>query len=68
MLAFSDLVTLGPNSELFLDQGSDCVDIGDDLAANTDYAAIGLDWTQLTTASDGTLDASPVDAGTHYPP
>jgi predicted outer membrane repeat protein len=68
VLAFSDPITLGPDDELFLDQGSDCIDVGDDVAANTDYAAIFLDWTQLTTASDGTLDASPVDAGTHYAP
>ena len=68
MLAFSDPIELGANSELFLDQGSDCVDIGDDAAATADYGASGLDWDAMTTSSNGTLDVTPVDAGTHYAP
>jgi len=68
MLAFSDPVVLGPNDELFLDQGSDCVDMGDDAAATADYGAIGSNWQQMTTSIDATLDVTPVDAGVHYPP
>ena len=67
-LALTDPFVLGPNGELFLDQDSACVDNGDDVAATADYAAIGLDWQDLTTASDGTLDLTPVDIGVHYLP
>ena len=59
---------LGGGNELFLDQMSVCVDNGDDVTATTDYGAIGLDWTELTTSVDGTTDVSPVDIGVHYDP
>jgi predicted outer membrane repeat protein len=67
-ISATDPFELGPNNELYLDQASLCVDNGNDIAATTDYAAIGLDWQTLTTASDSTLDASPVDMGVHYAP
>ena len=58
-------VELGPDNELFLDQSSGCVDNGDDLIADATYS---VEWQELTTSLDGTLDAPPVDMGAHYVP
>ena len=63
-----DPIELGPNDELFLNQGSLCVDAGDSAAATTDYAALGLDWEMLTTDALGSADEPPVDMGVHYAP
>jgi hypothetical protein len=59
---------VGPNGELFLDQGALCVDAGDDASATDDYAELGLDWQTLTTSIGGALDEPPVDMGVHYVP
>jgi hypothetical protein len=67
-LALNDPFVLGVDGELFLDQTSICVDNGNDVSATTDYAALGLDWQDLTTAADSTLDETPVDMGAHYLP
>jgi hypothetical protein len=68
VIAFSDPFVPGPNGEVFLDQASVCVDGGNDAPATNDYSLIGADWTTMTTALDSSLDASPVDMGTHYTP
>ena len=39
-----------------------CVDAGDDATAT----ALGLDWSNGSTRSDGALDISPVDMGWHW--
>ena len=60
----------GSNGELFINQGSACVNAGSDAAANDatyGFQALGLtDWTGLTTSSAGNLDVTPVDMGRHY--
>lgn len=68
VIALSDPFVVGPDGELFLDQGSICVDNGTDASATADYGAIGLDWQTLTTSSGGVLDTTPVDMGAHYSP
>ncbi len=47
---------------------SPVIDAGDDVAANTAYGAVGLDWTLLTTVPNNMLDIGPVDLGRHYQP
>lgn len=62
----SDPFVAGPDGELFLLPASVCVDAGDSAAASTDYGVIGLDWADLSTQMDGSLDAGIVDMGAHY--
>ena len=62
---------VGPSGELFLIQNSVCVNAGADTAADdvvTGLPAALLDWRDMTTASDGTLDTGTVDMGRHYDP
>jgi len=62
----SDPFVAGPDGELFLLPASLCVDAGDSAAASADYGVIGLDWADLSTQMDGSLDAGIVDMGAHY--
>jgi hypothetical protein len=48
--------------------GTVCVDAGDSMRADMVYAAVGLDWRQLSTATDNRLDVMEVDVGRHYEP
>src|SRR5690606_16549095 len=50
----------------FLLPASGCLDIGDDALADEVFGAAGLDWREMTTQMDGTLDVTPVDPGFHY--
>ncbi len=63
---------LGPDGVIYLNQSSECVDAGDDAAANdgsTGFVAMGLsEWSTMTTSADGSLDADTVDMGRHYVP
>jgi len=56
--------SIGINNSIFLNQSGGCVNIGNDTKAS----AVGLDWSNLTTATTGILDSTPVDAGIHYHP
>lgn len=68
LLTLTDPFVVGVDGEIFLNQGSVCVDNGDTALATADYTAIGLDWATLTTGSSGALDVPPVDMGRHYQP
>ncbi|MEW6775503.1 MAG: tandem-95 repeat protein [Bdellovibrionota bacterium] len=73
---FSDPFIPAASGELFLDQGSACIDLGDDAAADAAFSTTPYDWRNLTTAmapSPLDEDTTPgsggdVDAGRHYLP
>ena len=67
MTLSSDPFVLAASGEVFLNQASACVDAGLDSAATAAFGSAGV-WGAMTTASDGTLDATPVDMGRHYDP
>jgi len=56
----------GPNGELFLSPTALCIDGGSNIHATSDYGVFGLDWADLTTQADGSLDLGTVDMGAHY--
>lgn len=72
VLASANPFTLGPAGELFVEQTSNCIDQGDDVAADVVYDAIydqGDDyWMSLSNAADGTLDSGTVDPTHHHQP
>lgn len=62
----SDPFEPGPDGELFLLPTALCVDAGSNVTATSDYTVIGLDWADLSTQQDGSLDVGTVDMGAHY--
>lgn len=67
LFGIADPIVVGPQGELLLDQGSPCVDAGDDMSADATYDALGLDWGQMTTDPAASADVGTVDMGVHYP-